>query len=453
MRPKKQFETPDLFRARLDQILDNQHPLFKLANQIDWLIFENEFGATYDQKMGRPAIPIRVMVALHYLKYTFNLSDEQTVETFVENGYWQYFCGFEFFQHKAPTDPSNMTRFRKRIGDKGIEKLLSNLIHTALKMGALKESDLQRINVDTTVMEKAISFPTDANLYYKMRKKLVSLAKERDVELRQSYVRVARQALIKHSRYAHAKQYKRAARERRKLKTYLGRVTRDLFRKVENPDQELLYYLRISNQILSQSKTSKNKIYSIHAPEVECISKGKAHKRYEFGVKVGISSTSKGNWVIGAQSFRGNPYDGHTLAQSVKQTERLTGKNVEIAYVDLGYRGHNYQGHAQINIVDNRKMKKLTRSERRWFKRRSAIEPIIGHLKSDNRMSRNFLKGAEGDLNNALLCACGFNMRKLLAVFFLPFSILSKYHMKSRLIHIIIKYKMRFLSQNQVCFS
>jgi IS5 family transposase len=177
MRPKKQFETPDLFRARLDQILDNQHPLFKLANQIDWLIFENEFGATYDQKMGRPAIPIRVMVALHYLKYTFNLSDEQTVETFVENGYWQYFCGFEFFQHKAPTDPSNMTRFRKRIGDKGIEKLLSNLIHTALKMGALKESDLQRINVDTTVMEKAISFPTDAKLYYKMRKKLVSLAK------------------------------------------------------------------------------------------------------------------------------------------------------------------------------------------------------------------------------------------------------------------------------------
>lgn len=420
MRPKKQFETPDLFRARLDQILDHGHPLFKLANQIDWSIFENEFGATYDQKMGRPAIPIRVMVALHYLKYTFNLSDEQTVETFVENGYHQYFCGFEFFQHKAPTDPSNMTRFRKRIGDKGIEKMLSSLIHAALQMGALKESDLQRINVDTTVMEKAVSFPTDARLYFKMRAKLVSLAKERDVDLRQSYVRVAQKTLIKHSRYAHAKQYKRAARERRKLKTYLGRVTRDLLRKVENPDQELLYYLRMSGQILTQTKTSKNKIYSIHAPEVECISKGKAHKRYEFGVKVGISSTSKGNWVVGAQSFRGNPYDGHTLSQSVKQTERLTGKVIKKAYVDLGYRGHNYKGDAQINIVDSRKMKKLTRSERRWFKRRSAIEPIIGHLKSDNRMSRNFLKGAEGDLNNALLCACGFNMRKLLAVFFLP---------------------------------
>jgi len=406
-----------MFRSRLDQILNHSHPLFKLANQIDWSIFEKAYGATYVARIGRPGIPIRVMVALHYLKYTFDLSDERTIITFLENPYWQYFCGFEYFQHEYPTDPSNMTRFRKRAGDQAIEKLLEGLIDTALEMRALSSRDFQKVNVDTTVQEKAITFPTDAKLYYKMREKLVSLSKERNIPLRQSYIRLARKAYIMQARYNHAKQFKRAARERRKLKTYLGRVCRDIRRKVPNPDAELQRYLKIAERLLNQTKNSKNKIYSIHAPEVECISKGKAHKRYEFGNKVGVATTSKGNWIVAIRAFHGNPYDGHTLKETIEQMERLTKKVARDVYVDLGYRGHDYQGDAVINIVNSRKMKNMTRSVRHWFKRRSAIEPIIGHLKSENRMSKNYLKGEEGDRINAILCACGFNMRKLLAVF------------------------------------
>lgn len=417
MRPKKQFETPDMFRSRLDQILSHAHPLFKLADQIDWSFFEREYGATYAENKGRPGIPIRVMVALHYLKYTYNQSDESTVATFLENPYWQYFCGFEYFQHEYPTDPSNMTRFRKRVGEQAIEKLLEGLIHTAIEMKVLTAKDLEKVNVDTTVQEKAITFPTDAKLYYKMREKLVRLSKERDIPLRQSYVRVARKAYIMQARYAHARQYKRAARERRRLKTYLGRVLRDIQRKSKSPDTELKKHFELAGRILSQTKTSKNKLYSIHAPEVECISKGKAHKRYEFGNKVGMASTSKGSWIVGVKSFHGNPYDGHTLKETLEPMERMTKTSAKEVYVDLGYRGHNYQGEATVHIVNNRKMKTMTRSVRHWFKRRSAIEPIFGHLKSDNRMSKNYLKGEDGDDINAVLCACGYNMRKLLRVF------------------------------------
>jgi len=426
MRPKKQFETPDMFRSRLDQLLDHNHPLFKMANEIDWSIFEKEFVDTYHDSMGRPGKSIRLMVALNYLKYTFDLSDEAVLQGFLENPYWQYFCGFEYFQHKLPTDPSNMTRFRNRVGDKGIELMLHALLKTAQDMKVLSARDLHKVNIDTTVQEKAIAFPTDARLYYKARERLVKLASERSIHLRQSYVRKGKQSLIKQSRYAHAKQYKRAARETRVLKTYLGRVYRDINRKAIEFDPELRHYLHLADRLLKQEKQSKNKLYSIHAPEVECISKGKAHKRYEFGVKVGMATTSKGNWVVGIQAFPGNPYDGHTLEKTLEQVERLTGKKSKEVYVDKGYRGHGYEGETQVHIVGTRKMKNMTRTFRKWLKRRNAIEPIFGHLKSDNRMSRNALKGSKGDQINALLSGCGFNMRKLLAVFLLPHFLYTK---------------------------
>jgi len=426
MRPKKQFETPDMFRSRLDQLLDHNHPLFKMANEIDWSIFEKEFVDTYHDSMGRPGKSIRLMVALNYLKYTFDLSDEAVLQGFLENPYWQYFCGFEYFQHKLPTDPSNMTRFRNRVGDKGIELMLHALLKTAQDMKVLSARDLHKVNIDTTVQEKAIAFPTDARLYYKARERLVKLASERSIHLRQSYVRKGKQSLIKQSRYAHAKQYKRAARETRVLKTYLGRVYRDINRKATEFDPELRHYLHLADRLLKQEKQSKNKLYSIHAPEVECISKGKAHKRYEFGVKVGMATTSKGNWVVGIQAFPGNPYDGHTLEKTLEQVERLTGKKSKEVYVDKGYRGHGYEGETQVHIVGTRKMKNMTRTFRKWLKRRNAIEPIFGHLKSDNRMSRNALKGSKGDQINALLSGCGFNMRKLLAVFLLPHFLYTK---------------------------
>ena len=417
MLPKKQIETPDIFRARLDQILDSRHPLFKLANQIDWSIFEKELAHTYDENMGRPGKSIRLMVGLHYLKYTYDLSDEAVLQGFLENPYWQFFCGFEFFQHQIPTDPSNMTRFRERGGKEGFEKLLHVLLRTAQDMNVLTLNDLKKVNIDTTVQEKAISFPTDSRLYYKLLRRLVKLASERGIVLRQSYVRKSKEALIKQSRYAHAKQFRRAARETRQLKIYLGRVYRDISRKAEDFDPELRHFLHLGYRLLKQEKDTKDKLYSIDAPEVECISKGKAHKRYEFGVKVGMATTSKGNWIVGIQSFPGNPYDGHTLEKTIQQVEKLTGHEIEAAYVDQGYRGHGYEGKTEVNIVNNRRMNRMTRTVRKWLKRRNAIEPIFGHLKSDNRMSRNYLKGSNGDQINAILSGCGFNMRKLLAVF------------------------------------
>jgi len=420
MKPKIPYEEPDLYRTNLNQILNHTHPLFKLANQIDWLEFEKEFGKTYDEKNGRPGCPTRLMVGLHYLKHTFNESDESVLERFIENPYWQYFCGFEYFQHHLPIDSSSLTRFRKRLGSGGFEKLFEQVLDTAKRGGHITESHLNKVNIDTTVQEKAIAFPTDARLYHKMRATLVQAAEARDIQLRQNYKRVSKKALAKQARYSHAKQLKRARKETRKLKTMLGCVYRDILRKNNAPDEELAELLKRAKQIHTQKKDDKNKLYSAHAPEVECISKGKAHKRYEFGCKVSLATTSRDNWIVGVQALHGNPYDGHTLSGCISKIKQFCGWQPKEVYVDRGYRGHNYQGDTQIHLVDFQHMKRKTRAMRYWFKRRAAIEPVIGHLKSDNRMSKNYLKGEQGDDINAILCACGYNLRKLLAVFFLP---------------------------------
>lgn len=419
MQPKNQHETPDLFRARLDQVINLCHPLVKLAQQINWLAFENQFKAKYTDGWGRPGSPIRLLVGLHYLKHAFNESDESVVARFLENPYWQYFCGFEYFQHEFPIDASSLTRFRQRIGVSGTETLFKELIVTAQRTGSIEPRHLNKINIDTTVQEKAIAFPTDARLYYKMRAALVRAAQQREIKLRQTYVRLAKATLARQSRYAQVQQYQRARKATKSLKTMLGRVQRDIQRQVTTPDEELKQLLELSQRLLDQKKNDHHKVYSIHAPEVECIAKGKAHKRYEFGVKVGLATTSRDNWIVGVNAYPNNPYDGHTLSSSIKQVETMTGWSIQDAYVDLGYRGHDYKGDTTINIVNHRVMKSKTRTIRYWWKRRAAIEPVIGHVKSDHRMSRNYLKGASGDQLNAVLCASGFNFRKLLAVFFL----------------------------------
>ena len=420
MKPKPQEDHPDLFQTRLDQILDMSHPLCVLSRTIDWSFFEEEFGRYYSENQGSPGKPIRLLVGLHYLKHTFDESDESVLARFLENPYWQYLCGYVYFQHRLPLDSSTLSYWRKRVGESGMEKLLQALLSVARKRGYLKVSDMNQVNVDTTVQEKAIAFPTDARLYHKMRKALVRSAESNGIKLRQSYRRVGKKALAKQGRYAHARQMKRAARETKRLKTYLGRVYRDIKRKATVADEGLHYLLTLAERLLAQQKDSKNKLYSIHEPDVDCISKGKPHKRYEFGCKVGMVTTSKSNWIIGIKAFDGNPYDGHTLEASLVQAEQLTTWRPKCATVDLGYRGHGYEGEVAVRIVNYRTMKKQTRSVRRWFKRRAAIEPIFGHLKSDNRMRRNQLKGKEGDKINALLSACGFNFRKLYKAFFLP---------------------------------
>jgi IS5 family transposase len=415
MKPKKpkHQDQADLFRSRLDQILDRKHPLFVLANQINWSVFDTKFGKLYADK-GRPALPTRLMVGLHYLKHAFNESDESVVARLLENAYWMYFCGFEFFIHRLPLDPSSLVRWRKRIGPKNMEQLLGETLETAKRGDHLTAAHMERVNVDTTVQEKAIAHPTDARLYHKARVLLVKAAKERGIPLRQSYVRLSRYSLIMSSRYAHARQMQRAKREQKKVKNYLGRIYRNILRNCPQPDQELAELLHLTQRLFAQKRNDKNKLYSLHAPEVECISKGKAHKKYEFGCKVSVATTSKDNWIVGVEALHNNPFDGHTLKGTLRQIKQLVGWEAQNAYCDKGYKGNPKQlGTTSVHLA-NRRKKSMKPGEWRWFKRRAAIEPIIGHMKQDNRMDRNYLRGKDGDKMNAILAACGFNLRKLL---------------------------------------
>lgn len=415
MKPKKSANKNrqrHLFRVELSRIIDPRHSLVKLAKVVDWDRLEEVFGSTYCPDNGRPAISTRMMVALHYLKYTHNLSDDDVVNGWVENPYWQHFSGMKWFEHKLPIHPSSMSRWRKRIGDAGAEQLLKETIEAGLKLKAIKAFQLKRVNVDTTVQEKEVRFPTDARLYDRARQRLVDAAKKRGIGLRQNYNRKSKQILSQQSRYAHARQMKRAKKCTRTLRTYLGRVIRDIERKYPEPDIELGSLLEISTRIHRQQRKDKNKVYSVHAPEVECISKGKAHKRYEFGCKVSVAATSKGGWFIGAMAVHGNPYDGHTLSDALEQVERIT-KKPDHVFVDMGYRGHGYEGDVEIH-VDKRRRGRTAKSLWRWVKRRAAIEPGIGHLKREHRMDRNRLKGKAGDRINAILSAAGMNLAKLL---------------------------------------
>jgi IS5 family transposase len=402
----------NLFRPELTSIIDPGHGLVKLAKTVNWDRMDKVFGATYCPDNGRPGVSTRLMVSLHYLKYTYNLSDEDVVAGWVENPYWQYLSGMKFFEHEPPIDPSSMTRWRKRIGEAGAEQLLKETIAAGLKLKAIKPHHLKRVNVDTTVQEKDIRFPTDGRLYDRARQRLVQAAKARGISLRQTYNRLSKRLVAQQSRYAHARQMKRAQRCTRTLKTYLGRVIRDIERKYPQPDSDLHSLLHIATRIFHQKRDDKNKIYSVHEPSVECISKGKAHKRYEFGCKVSVAATSRGGWFVGAKAIHGNPYDGHTLTGALQQVERIA-KPPEHAFVDMGYRGHGYTGHVAVH-VDKRRRGRIAKSLWRWMKRRAAVEPGIGHLKREHQMDRNRLKGTIGDCINAILSAAGMNFRKLL---------------------------------------
>jgi transposase, IS5 family len=416
MRPPKHQENlqQDLFRHRLENIINMEHELVILARCVDWGKIDQYFGEFYAEK-GRPGVPTRMMVGLHILKHMFSLSDESVCDRWIENPYFQYFCGEAFFQHKFPHERSSMTHWRHRVGDESLEFVLQESLTIALKAGALKPQDLTKIAVDTAVMDKAITHPTDAKLHYTAIKCLGGLAKAAGVELRQSYVRVAKQALIRVQRYRHAKQMKRANKAQRKLHTFLGRLIRDVERKVETIDQNLQEALRKAKRIYHQKRKDKGKILSWHAPEVECISKGKAHKPYEFGCKVSVITTinpSKGgHFVLQSAALHGNPYDGHTLKGALERYANMVGIEPKRVYVDKGYRGHDP---SLKSFVYKSGQKRLTPQIKRELKRRSAIEPVIGHLKNDGLMGRNYLKGKMGDKINAILAAIGHNFRLLL---------------------------------------
>jgi transposase, IS5 family len=424
MRPRERREggEMDLFRSRLDQIIDLDHALAKLARAIDWRFLEEKCGAVYADGVGRPPLPTRLMAGLAILKHTYDLSDEAACDRFVENPYYQYFCGEEFFQHRLPLDRSSMTHWRSRMGEERLAALLQESLAVATRTGAMKPGDLSRIIVDTTVQPKNIAFPTDAKLMNRAREKLVTLAARCGVKLRQSYKRVGKRELIRHQRYAHARQFGRAKRKLRKLKTYLGCVIRDIGRKiVGRPGLEGKFarLLSLARRVREQQRGQRGpKVYSLHAPEVECIGKGKPHKPYEFGVKVSVATTlmrSKGGqFAIHAQALPGNPYDGHTLAVIIPAIERLLGNTIMRLHADAGYRGHNAPPTHKFRVYTSKQKRGVTAQIKREMRRRAAVEPVIGHLKAEHRMGRNYLAHRHGDANNAILAAVGYNFRLLL---------------------------------------
>ena len=394
-----------------------RHELVRLAALIDWGFFEREWSGFFPSSTGRPATSPRLVAGLLYLQHAFRLSDEAVIARWVENPYHQHFTGETFFQHGAPIEASSLTRWRKRIGEEGVEWLLTKTIEAGRASGAVAERSLDEVAVDTTVMEKNIAHPTDSRLYERARTQLVDLARDAGIELRQSYARLAPRLAAQVGRYAHAKQFRRMRKALRTLKGYTGRVLRDLRRQLseipEGPFRErVLDRLVLVSRLLRQTPKSTGKIYALHEPEVDCISKGKARVRYEFGTKVSIATTLAEGFVVGMRALPGNPYDGHTLAEALEQVEILTDRRPRLAVVDRGYRGHGVE---TTRVLISGTRRGLTPALATALRRRSAIEPEIGHMKTDGRLSRCFLKGTLGDAIFAVLCGCGHNIRKILA--------------------------------------
>lgn len=421
MRPKKPETSGegDLFRARLDQIINLKHELVQLAAKIDWDWIDPEIAPLYSDK-GRPAIASRFVIGLLLLKHVYGLSDEGVCERWVYDPYFQHFTGEAFFQHEFPHERSDLSHWRKRLGDK-LELLLAESLRVAHETGAVRTRDLKRVTVDTTVQPKAITFPTDAKLVHAAIRGLNRLARAHGLKLRQSYLRIAKRAAMMAGRYAHAKQFKRHRRQLRLLRTRLGRLIRDIRRKITGrPELEAAFEQPLwrAAQIRSQEQRQRGwKLYSFHAPEVECIGKGKAAAPYEFGVKASIVTTNArapgGQFVLHAKALPGNPYDGHTLADVIAATEKLTGCGIERAYVDKGYRGHKTESPRRVFISGQKRG--VVGVIKRELRRRSAIEPVIGHMKTDGHLGRCHLKGREGDAANVVLTAVGHNLRLVLA--------------------------------------
>jgi transposase, IS5 family len=410
----------DLFRPALRDIINLRHPLVGLAEEIDWDFLDQRFRSVCRVGPGQPPLPTRLVAGLFILKHMHNLSDERLCERWLENPYFQYFCGELVFRHDAQFDRSSLTRWRQRLGEEQLAALLQESLSVAHRTGAIENKDLERVAVDTTVQEKAIAHPTDARLCYRAIQKLGDLAKREGVVLRQSYRRVAKRAAIMVGRYTHAHQFKRARRVLKFLRTRLGRIIRDVDRKIDgNPVLEDRFdpLLDRARRVRDQDQHQRGpKVYSLHAPEVECIGRGKARAAYEFGCKVSITtpvtSPKGGQFVLHAKALHGNPYDGHTLGPIIADLERLTGVEVRRIHVDKGYRGHNHPHRFRVWISGQ--VRRVTNPIRREMRRRAAVEPVIGHLKEDHRMDRNYLKGREGDRANAVLAAAGYNFSLLL---------------------------------------
>ena len=410
----------DLLRPALEAVIDLGHPLVRLAGEIDWGFLDRRFSSVCAAGDGRPPLPTRLVAGLLILKHMHSLSDEALCARWLENPYYQFFCGELSFCHRLPFDRSSLTHWRQRLGEEQLAALIQESLSVAHKTGALASRDLERVVVDTTVQPKAIAHPTDARLCHRALEKLVDLAHREGVPLRQSYRRVGKRAAIMVGRYSHAHQFKRARRELKFLRTRLGRVIRDIRRKIAEDPVRLARFadlLALAQRVRFQDHRQRGpKVYALHAPEVECIGKGKARAPYEFGCKVSIATPATkpkgGQFVLHAKALHGNPFDGHTLGPVVAELEHLTGVETRRIHVDKGYRGHNHPQKFRVWITGQ--ARRVTAQIRREMKRRAAVEPVIGHLKAEHRMDRNHLKGRDGDRANAVLAAAGYNFALLL---------------------------------------
>lgn len=394
----------------LKEQLNPTHELYLLSAKIDWGYFEAEFAKFYSDK-GRPAHPIRLMVSLLILKSIYNLSDERLVEQHWEmNAYFQYFSGATIQRWGQPCAASDLVHFRQRIGEEGVEKIFKHSIDQHGKDGKDKH-----VSIDSTPQEKNITYPTDSKLAKKIIDRCVKKANKAGIVLRRSYKRTSKQLLRDTYNGTHPKRRKKANAAKRKLKTIAGRLVRELERKL--PKGDYVKELELYKKVLAQEQNSKNKIYSLHEPKVYCMSKGKAHKKYEYGCKASVVLTQNIGIIIGAMTFKTNKYDGHTLEPVLNQVERLTDKTPKTATVDRGYQGKQNIGNTKIQIPKPPLKKDSAyqkRKKRKHHRRRAAIEPIISHLKHDHRAARNFLKGQIGDSINFMMAAAGFNFKKLM---------------------------------------
>lgn len=408
--PQKKYNHQlGMFSGLADQ-LDQKHPLFLLSHKIDWSVFEDAFKIYYSETMGKPSKPIRLMVALLILKYVRSLSDESVVAQWAENLYYQYFSGEHHFQPTVPCVPTELIAFRQRIGEAGVELILKESIRVNEPPD---NGGVSVVSVDTTVQEKNITYPTDDKLYKKIIVKCWKIADKEGIDLRQSYTRTVKK-LSQAQRFKNTKSGAKDARKaNKKIRVIAGRLVRELARKLSlNSLGIYLKDLKLYQRVLSQQRSDSNKIYSLHEPDVKCYSKGKEHKKFEFGSKASILVDQGSGIIMGAINFTETLHDSKTLPEALEQYQRLTGKEADNVFVDRGYKGLPTYKTSKIHVP--RPDKKISRSKRKQHSRRAAIEPVIGHLKTDYRLGRNFLKGILGDLMNLILSAAAMNFKRVM---------------------------------------
>ena len=415
----------NLFSGSFMDMLDSKDSLIILADNFPWSKVESEFKKYYkNDKVGRPNKPIRLMVGLLLLKQLENLSDENIVLQFKRNPYYQYFCGYTEYTPSLPCHATELVKFRNRIGKDGFEFIFKCSVE--LHGDDAKES---KVIVDSTVQESNMTFPTDGKLAIKIVAKLLKIAKNENIKLRRSFIKEIKGLRIQLRFFRHPKKLKKALGAMKRLRQIAMIILRDIDRKfgdnleLHNKYAESFY---LFNRILKQERNTPNKIYSLHEIDAYAINKGKDHKGYEFGTKASIVTTKISSIIVGVSAHKTNVHDSKTLDLALGNTVSNVGdKVINEAICDRGYRGTKEVKINDSSIVISipgvklkRDTQKQINSKREKFKRRAAIEPIIGHMKSDHRMARNYLKGFKGDEINLLITATAFNLKKWMNIYF-----------------------------------